>query len=94
MNKAFEKIIERLEELKNIREENAYLHCEMQAIGATIDMLEEEIRNRAIDDFMKECKEEYDNDGCPNVADYLDYKISIRDLCKIAEQLKAGGIDG
>lgn len=29
-----------------------------------------------------------------NVADYLDYKISIRDLCKIAEQLKAGGIDG
>lgn len=87
-------LAEWLEELKNIREENAYLHCEMQAIGATIDMLEEEIRNRAIDDFMKECKEEYDNDGCPNVADYLDYKISIRDLCKIAEQLKAGGIDG
>lgn len=43
---------------------------------------------------MKECEAEYDNDGCPNVADYLDYKISIRDLWKIAEQLKAGGIDG
>ena len=50
--------------------------------------------NKAIDYFVKECEAEYDNDGCPNVADNLDYKISIRDLCKIAEQLKAGGIDG
>lgn len=50
--------------------------------------------NNAIDYFVKECEAEYDNDGCPNVADYLDYKISIRDLWKIAEQLKAGGIDG
>lgn len=39
-------LAEWLEELKNIREENAYLHCEMQAIGATIDMLEEEIKKQ------------------------------------------------
>ena len=46
--------------------------------------------NKAIDDFVKEIEAEYDNDGCPNVTDYLDYKISIRDLHKIAEQLKGG----
>lgn len=49
-----------------------------------------EERNKAIDEFVKEIEAEYDNDGCPNVTDYLDYKISIRDLHKIAEQLKEG----
>lgn len=49
-----------------------------------------EIRAKAIDEFVKEIEAEYDNDGCPNVTDYLDYKISIRDLHKIAEQLKEG----
>lgn len=49
---------------------------------------EEEIRNKAIDEFVKEIEAEYDNDACPNVTDYLDYKISIRDLFKIAEQMK------
>lgn len=43
---------------------------------------------KAVDEFVKEIEAEYDNDGCPNVADYLDYKISIRDLLRIAEQLK------
>ena len=47
-------------------------------------------RNKAIDEFVKEIEAEYDNDGCSNVTDYLDYKISIRDLHKIAEQLKEG----
>ena len=47
-------------------------------------------RNKAIDDFVAEIEKEYDNDYCPNVSDYLDYEISIRDLFKIAEQLKAG----
>ena len=52
-----------------------------------------EIRNKAIDDFVAEIEKEYDNDYCPNVSDYLDYEISIRDLFKIAEQLKAGGAE-
>ena len=47
-------------------------------------------RNKAIDDFVAEIEKEYDNDYCQNVSDYLDYEISIRDLFKIAEQLKAG----
>lgn len=45
---------------------------------------------KAVDEFVKEIEAEYDNDGCPNVADYLDYKISTRDLFRIAEQLKEG----
>lgn len=40
-----------------------------------------------INDFAKEIVAEYDNDGCPNVSYYLDYKISIRDLFKISEEL-------
>jgi hypothetical protein len=47
-----------------------------------------EIRNKSIDEFVKEIEAEYDNDGCPNVTDYLDYKISIRDLHKIAEEMR------
>lgn len=49
---------------------------------------EAEIRAKAYDGFMKEIEAEYDNDACPNVADYLDYKISLRDLFRIADQLK------
>lgn len=44
--------------------------------------------NKAIDDFIKEIESEYDNDACPNVSDYLDYQISLRDLFKIADRLK------
>lgn len=52
------------------------------------ELVAEEFYNKAIDDFIKEIIAEYDNDGCPNVSDYLDYKVSIRNLDKIAEQLK------
>ena len=45
-------------------------------------------RNKAIDDFTKEIVAEYDNDGCPGVTDYLDYRLSIRELFEIAEQMK------
>lgn len=55
---------------------------------AELDLHDKEIRNKAIDDFAKEIEAEYDNDDCPNVADYLDYEISIRKLFEIAEQLK------
>ena len=52
-----------------------------------------EIRNKAIDDFVKECEAEYDNDGCPDVSDYLDYKLSLREIFEIAERLKEGSAD-
>ena len=54
----------------------------------TVTTTEAEIRAKAYERFMKEIEAEYDNDACPNVADYLDYKISLRDLFRIAEQLK------
>ena len=46
------------------------------------------VRNKAIDEFMSLVVAEYDNDGCPNVTDYLDYRLSIRELFDIAEQMK------
>ena len=51
---------------------------------------EAEIREKAYERFMKEIEAEYDNDACPNVTDYLDYKISLRDLFRIADELKGG----
>lgn len=57
-----------------------YINCQIKK--------EKEIRNKVIDEFVKEIEAEYDNDACPNVTDYLDYKISIRDLFGIAERLK------
>lgn len=50
--------------------------------------VESEIKNKAIEEFTKEIVAEYDNDGCPGVTDYLDYKLSIRELFQIAEQIK------
>ena len=88
-----EQLAEWLEELKKLKAENAYLHCEMQAIGATMDMFETEIRNKAIDDFAKEVKEAIDirleqvspiSDVGSNMCAF--YAI----VDEIAEQLKAG----
>lgn len=41
-----------------------------------------------INEIMEQVKYEYECDGCPNVSDWLDYEISIRDLMKIMEQIK------
>ena len=66
-----------------------YNDCGMHdCVSKMLDDFEEEIRAKVIDEFAKEIEAEYDNDACPNVTDYLDYKISLRDLFKIAEQLK------
>lgn len=61
-------------------------------IGKDLKRAYEDGYRKAIDKFTKEIVAEYDNDGCPGVTDYLDYKISIRDLMKIAEQLKGGAV--
>ena len=52
--------------------------------------IRKEAYDKAIDEFVEEIENEYDNDACPNVSDYLDYQISLRDLFKIANQLKDG----
>ena len=73
-----------LEELKSYIEIGTVEECR----NSILDI--QKAYNKAIDDFVAEIEKEYDNDYCPNVSDYLDYEISIRDLFKIAEQLKAG----
>ena len=79
-----EQITEWLEELKAYIEIGTVEECR----NSVLDI--RKAYNKAIDDFVSEIEKEYDNDYCPNVSDYLDYEISIRDLFKIAEQLKAG----
>ena len=96
--KEHEQRAEWLEELKAYREigtveecRNSVLDIERAYNKGYADgslSVTEEIRGKAIDDFRAEIEKEYDNDYCPNVSDYLDYKISLRDLFNIAEQLK------
>lgn len=90
-----EQIAEWLEELKLLKQWKSDVmdgFCKYYA--SSFEELVTNVRNKAIDDFVAEIEKEYDNDYCPNVSDYLDYEISIRDLFKIAEQLKAGESDG
>lgn len=77
-------VVEELETYQN--QHNAM--CEQHKVKTI-----EDIYGKAIDDFVKECEAEYDNDGCPGVSDYLDYKLSLREIFEIAEQLKAGGVE-
>ena len=51
------------------------------------DRFEKEIRAKAIDEFAERLKEKY---GC---LGYID-EIKFEEVDKIAEQMKAGGIDG
>lgn len=86
-----ERLAEWLEELKFIKQWKSDImdsFCRYDV--SSFEELIANARNKAIDDFVAEIEKEYDNDYCPNVSDYLDYEISIRDLFKIAEQLKAG----
>ena len=72
----------------NNSREASLLNRDLRIVMEQPTVTEAEIRNKAIDEFTKEIEAEYDNDACPNVDDYLDYKISLRDLFRIAEQLK------
>ena len=92
-----EQLAEWLEELKKLKAENAYLHCEMQAIGATMDMFETEIRNKAIDDFAKECEKRL-TDMILQHQGQLDFAsglaVANRVLDDVSEKLKEGGTNG
>ena len=85
-----EQLAEWLEELQNLKAENTYLHDEMQAIGATMGLIEKEIRNKAIDEFAERIKDSksYIFD------DSFGYVIPISEIDEIAQQLKDGGTDG
>ena len=80
------------ETMRMMREFIGHASHLLDCTDAKIKKAKRTARNKAIDEFVKEIEAEYGNDGCPNVTDYLDYKISIRDLHKIADQLKEGAV--
>ena len=78
----------------------------MQAIGVTMGLIEKEIRNKAIDDFIENISLEISESLIWGmIADCFKYKnmndtsdkivdYVINTANEIAEKLKAGGIDG
>ena len=77
------------EELKSLKDENAYIHSELQAIGATADMFEKEIRAKAIDEFVNlvnEC-----SGYTPNCIEH-DLSLTVYTIHQIADQLKGGAV--
>ena len=92
--KTFEQIAEWLEELKILK---SLKNCSFMTIGKTVEQLEQEIRNIAIDDFAEKLNAKCDgmiNDTWnSNVAPiswaeaYANFKDDIDD---VAEQLKRG----
>lgn len=93
-----EQLVERLEELRELRVTVSELQCEMQATGALLNERDKETRNNAIDDFAEKLNAKCDgmikDKWNSNVAPiswaeaYADFKD---DIDEIAEQLKAGG---
>lgn len=74
-----------IEEFKALKVENEELHCEIQAINATMDLLENEIRAKAIDGFVSAL--------IPRLTDaiYPQDVASMTNLINdVAEELKAG----
>lgn len=45
-------------------------------------------RTDAIDEIWKGVVEEYDNDYCPCVDDYMDYQVTLREIDKILRRMK------
>lgn len=90
----YKQLAEWLEELQNLKAENTYLHDEMQAIGATMGLIEKEIRNKAICEYMNllcdHCMQQKNECyilECPFCTDGCN-------IVNIAQQLKEGGTNG
>lgn len=92
-----------VEEFKALKVENEELHCEIQAINATMGLLEKEIRAKAIDEFAEKLSLEVSesiiwdmlatmskNSSLSDTSDEIvDYVINTAN--EIAERLKVGG---
>ena len=80
-----------IEEFKALKVENEELHCEIQAINATMELLENEIRAKAIDEFMEKVKPIIDEKikGWTNSDDLR--RWCARAVDEITEQMKASG---
>ena len=67
-----------VEKQKDLKSTNT---CGFVAIGKTVEQFEQEIRNKAIDDFAESCKQDI---MCQT------FGLTPRNIDKISEQLKAG----
>ena len=67
-----------VEKQKELKSTNT---CGFVAIGKTVEQFEQEIRNKAIDDFAESCKQDI---MCQT------FGLKPRNIDEIAEQLKAG----
>ena len=84
----FEQIVEWLEELKILK---SLKNCSFMTIGKTVEQFEQEIRCKAIDDFLEKIQWEYLN-SCGIEQKEIEFLIAVSS--QVAEQLKAGASNG
>ena len=82
--KTFEQIAEWLEELKILK---SLKNCSFMTIGKTVEQFEQEIRCKAIDDFLEKIQWEYLN-SCGIEQKEIEFLIAASS--QVAENLKAG----
>lgn len=80
----FEQIAEWLEELKILK---SLKNCSFMTIGKTVEQFEQEIRCKAIDDFLEKIQWEYLN-SCGIEQKEIEFLIAVSS--QVAEQLKRG----
>ena len=80
----FEQIAEWLEELKILK---SLKNCSFMTIGKTVEQFEQEIRCKAIDDFLEKIQWEYLN-SCGIEQKEIEFLIAVSS--QVAENLKAG----
>ena len=85
--KTFEQIAEWLEELKILK---SLKNCSFMTIGKTVEQFEQEIRCKAIDDFLEKIQWEYLN-SCGIEQKEIEFLIAVSS--QVAEQLKRGDVE-
>ena len=83
-----EKIVERLEELKILK---SLKNCSFMTIGKTVEQFEQEIRNKAIDDFAEKIIRYVDCGHLCSPTEIIWSDLAVVEMVKkIEEQLKVG----
>lgn len=83
-NDDLQQLAEWLEELKILK---LLKNCSFMTIGKTVEQFEQEIRNKAIDDFLEKIQWEYLN-SCGIEQKEIEFLIAVSS--QVAEQLKRG----
>ena len=83
-NDDLQQLAEWLEELKILK---SLKYCSFMTIGKTVEQFEQEIRCKAIDDFLEKIQWEYLN-SCGIEQKEIEFLIAVSS--QVAEHLKAG----